>query len=362
MTDNTYLPTFVIAYSDSSFTNPHEVALPDDPQECTGNFTHMGAKYWGFETARHRATTLNAANQQFQFDDTAYHWIEFGLKHESRVNRIDISTRWFTGNQVQEVAVDFKVNGAWLEVISRTPLQPDQEHHFEVANDPAACPSKECRVRCYHEGGISRISLFGAEVGGLQPKVNLLDSATISHVSNEHYGKPSDAVAGIRGIDYMFGWESARTGFGEYALFHLEEPAAVSEVVVDTYLHRLNPPLACHIFGLDISSSSDVDAAWAKRPRFKLNFNDGSEVIPEDFRAYMADKRYYSEKVAEPSAFSISLINSHATIWRPLVPFGALRADTWHSFSDIEFDGPVSHILYMHYPNGGIHGLKVFGL
>ncbi|MGK0343855.1 MAG: allantoicase, partial [Candidatus Azotimanducaceae bacterium] len=60
-----FLAAFLINYTDSSFTNPHEVVLPDEPQECTGNFTHMGAKYWGFESERHCAISTRAGNRGF---------------------------------------------------------------------------------------------------------------------------------------------------------------------------------------------------------------------------------------------------------------------------------------------------------
>ena len=355
---NSYLPAFVIAYSDSSFTNPHEVALADEPPACTGNFTHMGAKYWGFETARHRATQLDIDNQRFIFDDNAFHWLQLGLKAPSRVNKVTISTRWFTGNQVPEAAIDLKRDNDWQEVIPRTPLLPDQDHAFDIEPFEAAT---ECRIRCYHEGGISRVSLFGEQQGHEETRKNLLETATISHVSNEHYGKPSDAVAGKRDIDYMFGWESARTGYGEFALFHLAQAAHISEVIVDTYLHRLNPPLACHIFGLNLKSEDSIESAWQKRPDFVITFEDGTVVVPEDFRAYMATKAFYDEAVSDPSRFSISLRNSAPEIWYPIVPFGELRADTWHQFTAIETSEPLTHILYLHYPNGGIHGLRVYG-
>lgn len=358
---NEYLPAFVIGYSDSSFTNPHEAALRVEPQECTGNFTHMGAKYWGFETARHRATRVDTDNQRFMFDDESFHWLQLGLKASSRVNKISISTRWFTGNQVQEVAVDLKSDGDWQQVIARTPLAPDQDHDFDIASFDTAT---QCRIRCYHEGGISRVSLFGEQQGGQESRQNLLDTAAVSHISNEHYGRPSDAVAGKRDIDYMFGWESARTGFGEYALFHLRTPATVREIIVDTYLHRLNPPLACHVFGLNVQetgAAEAIDAAWSVRPNFKLTFADGTVVIPEDFKSYMATKAYRDEPVSEPSRFSVSLHNPSPERWQPLISFGELHADTWHSFTDIETAQPVTHILYMHYPNGGIHGLRVYG-
>lgn len=350
------LPAFVIAYSDSSFTNPHEVALPDEPPECTGNFTHMGAKYWGFETARHRATRVLADGNGFRFDHNAHHWLRLGLKQRSRVHHISISTKWFTGNQVPEVSVELIDGDTIIEVLSRVSLAPDSDHRFDIP----ATSATECLIRCYHEGGIARVTLEGEITDDTPVPDNLLRHANISHVSNEHYGKPHDAVSGDRGVDYMLGWESARSGFGEYALFHLRSATRVQEVIVDTYLHRLNPPLSCHVFGLQLDDETHLDRLWQVRPRWTLAFDDGLQVVPDNFRDYMQSSRYLQEKTDNPEQFTIRLDNRDSR-WLPILPFGRLSADTWHRFSRIESTEPVTHLLYMHYPNGGIHGLKVHG-
>ena len=351
------LDAFLISYSDSSFTNPHQVVRPDEPEECTGNFTHMGAKYWGFETARHKATSLTD-NNEYNFNDDAYHWIHIGLENRAAVSRISISTKWFTGNQVPEVAIELVDDQGRTEVVARTPLAPDKEHTFDIEPTIAS----ECLVRCYHEGGIARVNLFGENQTSEAGQINLLEQATISHVSNEHYGKPRDAVTGTRDVDYMLGWESARTGFGECALFHLDKAQTVSEIIVDTYLHRLNPPLSCHIFGINLPNENELEETWRQRPCWKIEFVDGLQVIPADFQSYMQKKLYRQEPADDPSRFTIMLENQHSDVWKPLVSFGHLRADTWHRFRDIEHREPVTHILYSHYPNGGIHGLKVYGV
>lgn len=351
-----YLPTFVISYSDSSFTNPHQVVLPDDPPDCTGDFTHMGAKYWGFETSRHKATQLSDAENSFRYDHNAYHWIRIGLKQLSVVEKVTVSTKWFTGNQVPEIAIELVKDHQTTEVVSRSKLDPDKEHTFEIS----ATEATECLVRCFHEGGIARINLFG-ETGTQKESGNLLEEAQITHVSNEHYGHPKDAVSGDRSVDYMLGWESARTGFGESALFHLSEPAVINEIVVDTYLHRLNAPLSCHVFALLADNDTDIEQCMKMRPQWSVRFNDGTVVIPEKFKEYMSSNSYLKEPTESPDQFTIELHQADNSPWHPLVSFGRLRPDSWHAFKEIEHRDAVSHILYMHYPNGGIHGLKVFG-
>jgi allantoicase len=315
----------------------------------------MGAKYWGYETSRHRAMSVVDGADAFQFDHEAYHWFEIGLKSPAHVERLTVSTRWFTGNQVPAVSIVLLHDDQAIEVISRASLAPDQEHVFDVSPTLAS----RCLVKCYHEGGIARVNLFG-QSEDMAAQQNLLEAAQISHISNEHYGRPHDAVAGNRQVDYMFGWESARTGFGEMALFHLVEPAVIRTIVVDTYLHRLNPPLSCHVYSLQLAVGKDIDSCMAMRPRWTIEFADGYRVQPDDFKAYMQQESYLDEETEDPGRFRISLLNESDSLWQPLISFGRLRADTWHRFDALEYSGLTTHLLYMHFPNGGIHGLKAF--
>lgn len=344
-----FLPAFLISYSDSSFTNPHEAMRPDEPKECTGRFTHMGAMYWGYETPRHKATTVLEAEQALAYDHEAHNWLLMGLKSRAVVNKINISTKWYTGNQVWAVSVYLRDSktGSNVKVLDRIDLKPDSDHNFDIAPTPAT----ECYVECYYEGGISRINLFGTSENTPARK-NLLEGAEISHISNVHYGDPARAVAGDRQQEHMFGWESARTGFGERAVFHLKKPAVIDEIIVDTYLHRLNPPLTAHAFGIHGFSEEAMKLA----PRWKLVFANGKEVIPDDFKSYMLAKEYLPEK-----NFKIKLHLPEGSFWKPLLPFAKLMPDTFHRYSKLEKAGPVTHVLYMHYPHGGIHGLKMHG-
>jgi allantoicase len=356
----TLIPAFLMAYSDSSFTNPHEVVKAAEPENRTGDFTHMGAKYWGFETVRHRATTVLSEEQALAYDHNAYHWLHIGFKKRAQISQIKISTKWFTGNQVKTVSVVLldKHSGTEHQVLTRVSLNPDAEHSFDIAPTPAT----ECRVLCFHEGGISRINLFG-QATAIQPPVrdNVLASAEISQVSNEHYGSPLMAVKGVRAEEHMVGWESARNGFGEQALFHLAQPTVIDEIIVDTYMHRLNPPLSCHVFGLTLQTPDTLGDIMAYAPRWQLEFSDGSQVIPDNFQAYMLAEQYLQEKVPNNKQFKIKLHHKAGSPWRAILPFAPLRADTYHQFDTLADAGAVTHVLYMHYPNGGVHGLKMFG-
>ena len=180
------IPAFLKAYSDSSFTNPHEVVLPEEPPDCMGNFTHMGAKYWGFETNRHRSTSINESNQSFSFDTQAHHWFTIGLKHKALVHEIRISTKWFTGNQVPEVSVVLidRQDDTATEVLTRVKLAPDSEQTFSITPVLAT----DCHIKCFHEGGISRVILSGTDFTPLYDHHNNKREPGFSH--NPHISKP----------------------------------------------------------------------------------------------------------------------------------------------------------------------------
>jgi allantoicase len=236
-------------------------------------------------------------------------------------------------------------------------LPPDSEQQFAVTPPMVAT---ELKVLCYYDGGITRVHCYGTPAEPMPERENLLATASISHVSNEHYGKPSQAVAGNRQVGHMLGWESARTGFGERALFQLAEAAAIDEIVVDTYMHVFNSPLSCHIYALRNTSGASNDELMKSAPRWKICFADGREVIPDNLPAYMREEQY-SKEMNGAEAFQFKLHIPEDSPWKPLVPFAPLQRDTLHRFRKLEQVGPVTHILVMHFPNGGIHGLRVHG-
>ena len=99
------IPAFIIAYSNSDFTNPHELVLPDEPKDCRSDFSHMGVKYTGLETCRHANTSLHAKEQYFEYHHNKYNWVQIGLKDRAAIEEIKISTKFYTGNQVRAVTV-----------------------------------------------------------------------------------------------------------------------------------------------------------------------------------------------------------------------------------------------------------------
>jgi allantoicase len=76
----------------------------------------------------------------------------------------------------------------------------------------------------------------------------------------------------------------------------------------------------------------------------------------------MLNQEYLREDVVNPRQFDIALHVLKESGWKALVPFARLRPDTYHRFTANADAKEVSHLLYMHFPNGGIHGLKAYAL
>jgi allantoicase len=354
------IPAILIAYSESDFTNPHEAVLPRKPKDRRGDFTHMGARYWGYESRRHKAIRVLPEDEALEFDHRAHNWMLIGLRKRAKIDRIAISTRWFTGNQVRAVSVRLtdELTGKARTVLKRVRLKPDAEHAFRIKPVMAT----ECHVAIHSEGGIARVNLFGEVAEQQLPRRrNLLEGARISHVSNVHYGAPDHAVAGNRRQMHMVGWESARTGCGERALFHLKKPAVIDEVIVDTYLHRLNAPLTAHVFAVN-ARDRDIARMMKQAPRWCVIFDGRKKVIPASMSDYMSNQRYLKQRgVRNREKFRIRLHVPPRSPWKAILRFAPLSPDTYHRFRKVRHVGPVTHVLYMHFDNGGIHGLKMFG-
>lgn len=348
------LDTYLISYSDSSFTNPHEVALPQQPENRAGRFTHMGAQYWGFETKRHDAWTVNPESETLTFSPMTHHELVLGLKQPAVVDQIDISTRWFTGNQVPAVSVELLRGDQAVSIVDQHRLEPDAEVTIRCKPTEA----DKCRVLCHQEGGISRISLFGATLEECSQPINLLQSAIISSVSNAHYGHPADAIGGVRDVDHMKGWESARGSFGEHAIFSFDQPITPRALVVDTYLHRLNPPLCCQLFALPLEQTVHTSLSEPMLPKWEVSASQkhGFRAV-DDLSSFMSNELAKSR--ADQKDIQVRMCKD-SSAWTPITRLIGLSPDTYHE--EATLSRFTTHaLLFVFFPNGGIHGLKVYG-
>jgi allantoicase len=125
----------VVACSNAFYGSPNNLLLP-------GPARTMGE---GWENARRR--------------DDGNDWVEVALVAEAGLVLAELDTSWFLHNAPGWAALTGRTGeGATVELLPRTALQPDTRHRFRV---PAA-PVTHVRMDVFPDGGLARLRLHGA--------------------------------------------------------------------------------------------------------------------------------------------------------------------------------------------------------
>jgi allantoicase len=124
----------VVACSDAFYGSPNNLLLP-------GPARTMGE---GWENARRR--------------DEGNDWVEVALVAEAGLVLAELDTSWFLHNAPGWAALTGRTaDGATVELLPRTALQPDTRHRFRVPTAPVT----HVRMDVFPDGGLARLRLHG---------------------------------------------------------------------------------------------------------------------------------------------------------------------------------------------------------
>lgn len=126
----------ITACSNMFYSSPNNLLMP-------GRARVMGE---GWETSRRR--------------DDGNDWVQVRLAGEGHVSLVELDTSYFLGNAPGAASIrGRRGDGEWMEILPRTPLQPDTRHRFVVE-----CPEPidEARMDVFPDGGMARLRLFGS--------------------------------------------------------------------------------------------------------------------------------------------------------------------------------------------------------
>ncbi|MGY1741269.1 MULTISPECIES: allantoicase [unclassified Blastococcus] len=99
----------------------------------------------GWETARRR--------------DDGNDWVDVALACEGRVTLAELDTSYFLGNAPGAAGLTgTTADGGAVELLPRTPLQPDTRHRFVLPGDAAVTG---VRLDVFPDGGMARLRLWG---------------------------------------------------------------------------------------------------------------------------------------------------------------------------------------------------------
>ncbi len=245
------------------------------------------------------------------------------------IHGLDIDTSHFTGNYPPAASVDACMSveepgedAAWTTLQTAMPLAGDS-HHF-VALEKSG-PFNWLRVNMFPDGGIARLRIYGEpwcdwttrDRNSVHELSALENGGRIMGYNNAHYGNPWALLAPGRGVNMGDGWETRRRREpgNDWIIVQLGIPGDIERIEVDTAHFKGNFPDSCSI------QAALVD--------------DGTD-----------------QSVITQSMF-----------WDELLGRSKLGMDAVHEFDGnaVAALGPVSHVRFNVFPDGGVSRLRLFG-
>jgi allantoicase len=311
-------------YATDEFFAPLSRMLSDEPPLWDADLYDDNGKWMdGWESRRKRVP--------------GHDYAVIRLAMAGRINGFDIDTHWFTGNYPPFASIDAAFSpdadpdpnddAAWTEILTRSPLGGTRHNFFP--HDDREKVWTHLRLHIYPDGGVARLRVYGTaafdwtKVGAAEE----IDLAYVFHGakalawSDAHYGHPDKILGPGRGNNMGDGWETKRRrGPGhDWALIRLGHRGIIRRVVVDTHFYKGNFPDTCSLLGANLPGQGDV-------------FTD--------------DQIAASER------------------WTPILSGQKLQADHIHEFAgrQIADIGPITHVRYAMFPDGGTMRLRLFGV
>jgi allantoicase len=327
-------------FATDEFFAPKERMLDPQPaQFIPGKYDDHGKWMDGWETRRKRTTgydfcIVKLAKWMDGWETrrkrtTGYDFCIVKLARPGTIHGIDIDTSHFTGNFPPAASIEAcytdspnpQEQGDWREIVPATTLQGNHHHYLEISDTRAYT---HLRVNIYPDGGIARLRVYG------QPKTDfsrvargtLLDLAAIENgaylvaANNQHFGPASQMLMPGRGVNMGDGWETRRRREpgNDWAIVALAHPGVIRAIEVDTAHFKGNFPDRCSLQAARVEGGTDE-----------------------------------------------SLV-TQAMFWPVLLPEQKLSMDNVHRFeSEVAALGPVTHVRFNIFPDGGVSRLRVFG-
>jgi allantoicase len=95
--------------------------------------------------------------------DDGNDWVDVALACEGTVTLAELDTSWFLGNAPGAASLTgTTADGRQVELLPRTPLQPDTRHRLVLPGEDAVT---RVRMDVFPDGGMARLRLWGRPTG-----------------------------------------------------------------------------------------------------------------------------------------------------------------------------------------------------
>ena len=282
-----------------------------------GKYDANGKWMDGWETRRKRSA--------------GHDWAIVRLGRRGRIAGFDVDTSHFTGNYAPAISIEGTLSASddpevlkqatWTPVLDAASLRGNSHHLLEIANDGVW---SHLRVHIYPDGGVARLRVYGhvvsafdaSDANTLHDLVALENGGRAVAWNDAHFGEVANLLLPGRGIDMGDGWETRRRREpgNDWCLIALGAAGIIEKIDVDTAHFKGNYPDRCSI------QAAHVDG--------------GTEQ---------------------------SLI-TQSMFWPVLLPEQKLSMDAEHHFAkEIAALGPVTHVRFNIFPDGGVSRLRLWG-
>ncbi|NMG46296.1 allantoicase [Aromatoleum toluvorans] len=303
--------------TDDFFAEVARMLNPEPAQFVPGKFDTNGKWMDGWESRRKRVA--------------GHDWALVKLGCKGRIRGFDVDTSHFTGNYPPAVSIDATVSesddvealktATWTQILPATPLGPNSHHILESVSDAVWT---HLRVNIFPDGGIARLRVYGQPVGKLE---SASPDAIVDLVALENGGRPvswNDASFGSsvttlllpgRGMNMGDGWETRRRREpgNDWCVLELGAPGIIEKIEVDTAFFKGNYPDRCSVQAAFVEGGTDRSAT------------------------------------------------TQSMFWPILLPEQKLSMDAVHTFTDLASLGPVTHVRFNIFPDGGVSRLRLWG-
>jgi len=304
--------------SDDFFADVSRLLNPAPAQFVPGRFDANGKWMDGWESRRKRSA--------------GHDWCLVRLGCRGVIRGFDVDTSHFTGNYPPAVSieaavcdrddVDALLAAAWSEILPATALGPDSHHLLESASSAAWT---HLRVNIYPDGGMARLRVYGRPVGGLEAarpgeRVDLVALANGGRAVAWNDASFGSAVSNLllpgAARDMGDGWETRRRREpgNDWCVLELGAPGTIERIEVDTAFFKGNYPDRCSLQAASVSGGTDRS------------------------------------------------LTTQSMFWPVLLPEQKLSMDAMHAFTEqIGPLGPVTHVRFNIFPDGGVSRLRLWG-
>ena len=303
--------------SDDFFAEKENLLKPGRGIFIPDKYTDRGKWMDGWESRRKRTP--------------GYDWCIIEMAAPGGIHGVDIDTNHFLGNHPPHASVDACYissnkkqdweKAAWKEVLPKSPLQPGSQNFYEIGDKEIYT---HLRLNIYPDGGVARLKVYGEvfkdwnEVGKKE-EIDLaaaINGAKAVLCNDMFFSHMNNLIMPGRGVNMGDGWETRRRREpgNDWCIVALAQPGIIKKVEVDTAHFKGNYPDRC-----------SLQAAYVK------GGTDSSLV-------------------------------TQAMFWPALLGEQKLQMDKQHFFeSELAALGPVTHVRFNIYPDGGVSRLRLFG-